>query len=71
MVTKRRSECFKEGKLTTINGETLMSDGEFMYVDRIKSECDCSAQMICISIIEKMNKRNWVGASLLLDTIIK
>lgn len=71
MIKKQRNECYKQGLLETTNAQYLTSDGNFLDEDAVKNGCsdDCSAKNICISVIQKLNKNNFVGASILLNTL--
>ena len=73
MITRRRTGCYRRGELTIANGVELSSDNEFLSENRIKTECDedCSARSICLTIVKRLEKEDWKGAEILIDTLIK
>lgn len=51
------------------NRDTLVSNGDYMSLELIKKNCDCSCRNICITIIDKLNKFNYEDAIKLVNNM--
>lgn len=63
-----RHECYKKNQLSIVNRTDLSSYGDYMTIDKVKSECkNCQLSCMCCTMITKLNNGNYKGAEELFE----
>ena len=68
---RQKKNCFQNKSLEIVNNEILSSEEDFMSEELVKNSCsdECCAKSLCITIIQKLNHNNYIGANVLLNTL--